>query len=92
MLLVSFYTPWKHQKTSGFLIFPGGLERNWDEMGQDQCFYHEQTSQLICRTNEPTGFSMMWDIRYWWFSYRFSVIFSVTSYINPFFLYFDDRK
>ena len=21
-----FYTPWKHQKTAGFLMFPGGIE------------------------------------------------------------------
>ena len=28
MLLVSFYTPWKHQKTTGFLMFLGGIERN----------------------------------------------------------------
>ena len=34
MPLVSFYIPCKHQKTSAFLIFPGGLERDqWDEMG-----------------------------------------------------------
>ena len=30
MLLVSFYTSWKYQKTRGFLIFSGGIER-------DQC-------------------------------------------------------
>ena len=28
-----FYTPGKHQKTNGFLIFSGGLEREqWHEM------------------------------------------------------------
>ena len=28
------YTPWKYQKTSGFLMFSGGIERNqWHEMG-----------------------------------------------------------
>ena len=27
MPLVSFYTPWKHQKTSDFLMFSGGIER-----------------------------------------------------------------
>ena len=26
MSLVSFYTPWKHQKTEGFLMFSGGIE------------------------------------------------------------------
>ena len=25
--LVSFYTPWKHQETRGYLIFSGGIER-----------------------------------------------------------------
>ena len=34
MPLVSFYIPWKHQKTFGFLIFSGGIERgHWHEMG-----------------------------------------------------------
>ena len=34
-VLVSPYTIWKYQKTSGFLIFSGGAEReNWHEMGQ----------------------------------------------------------
>ena len=29
-----FYRPWKHQKTSGFLIFTGGIKRDqWHEMG-----------------------------------------------------------
>ena len=34
MPLVSFYTFWKHQKTKGFLVFSGGIEREqWHEMG-----------------------------------------------------------
>ena len=28
MPLLSFYTPWKHQKTRGFGIFSGGKERD----------------------------------------------------------------
>ena len=28
VLVVPFYTPWKHQKTSGFLIFQRGVERD----------------------------------------------------------------
>ena len=28
MSLVCFYTPWKRQKTSGFLMFSGGIERD----------------------------------------------------------------
>ena len=35
MPLISFYTPWKHQRTSGFLMFPGWRERDqWHEMGE----------------------------------------------------------
>ena len=31
--LISFYTPWKHQKTSDFLMLSGGIERNqWHEI------------------------------------------------------------
>ena len=31
--LVSLYTPWKHQKTSGFLMFSEDIERDqWYEM------------------------------------------------------------
>ena len=34
MLLVSFYTSWKYQKISGFLMFTGGLVKNkWYEVG-----------------------------------------------------------
>ena len=31
---ISFDTPWKHQKTRGFLVFSGGIKRDqWHEMG-----------------------------------------------------------
>ena len=33
MLLVSFYTPKKYQKTRGFLIFSGGIERDQYQFG-----------------------------------------------------------
>ena len=34
MPLISFDTPWKDQKTRGFLIFTGGTKRNqWHEIG-----------------------------------------------------------
>ena len=37
MLLVSFYTPCKHKKTIGFLMFSGDIERNrWHEMGKEK--------------------------------------------------------
>ena len=33
MPLISFYTPWKHQKTKGFLMFSAGMERDqWHEV------------------------------------------------------------
>ena len=33
IVLVSFYAPWKHQQSSGFLIFSGGIERDqWHEI------------------------------------------------------------
>ena len=39
MPLVSFYTPWKHQKTRGFLMPPGGTERDqWHEMCWSKAF------------------------------------------------------
>ena len=29
-----FYTPWKYQKTFGFLVFSGGIKwEHWPEMG-----------------------------------------------------------
>ena len=35
MPLISFNTPWKHQNTSGFRMFLGGIERDqWHEMGK----------------------------------------------------------
>ena len=34
MPLVSSYTPWKHQRTSGIFMFSGSMERDhWHEMG-----------------------------------------------------------
>ena len=39
MQLVSFYSPWKHQKTRGFLMFSEGIERDlWHEMGLSEHF------------------------------------------------------
>ena len=35
MLLVSFYTPRKHQKIYGFLVFSMGIDKDqWHETGQ----------------------------------------------------------
>ena len=34
MSLISFQTPWKHQKTRSFLLFSGGIKSDqWHEMG-----------------------------------------------------------
>ena len=34
MPLISFDTPWKYQKTKGFMMFSGGIKRDpWHEMG-----------------------------------------------------------
>ena len=39
MPLVSFYTLWYYQKTSGFLMFPGAIERDFShEMSQPNIF------------------------------------------------------
>ena len=41
MPLVFFYTPWKHHKTRGFLMFSRGMERiRWHEMGWYCCTLH----------------------------------------------------
>ena len=32
MPLISFYTPWKHQKTTVFLMFSGGIEKQRHKM------------------------------------------------------------
>ena len=37
MSLVSFDTPWKHQKNKDFHMFSEGIERDqWHEMGQSK--------------------------------------------------------
>ena len=37
MALISFYAPWKHQKTSDFLVFSESIERDqWHVMGWGQ--------------------------------------------------------
>lgn len=40
MLLVSFYTPWKHQKPSGFHMFQGVQKRPaaWNELKTNASF------------------------------------------------------
>ena len=44
MPLISLDTPWKHQKTRGFLMFSGGIKRvQWHEMGKAKRWH-----ELIC--------------------------------------------
>ena len=49
-----FYTPWKRQKTFGFLTFSGGIEMwHWTKIGQ-LCKIHRNTGfnlTLQCRRN-----------------------------------------
>ena len=44
MPLVSFYTPWKHQKTIGFLMFSAGLERDSSMKWVKRSSYKKQFS------------------------------------------------
>ena len=44
--MVSFYTPWKYQKTSGFLIFSKGMEREWKKTSEDAFWMHYVRSIL----------------------------------------------
>ena len=47
--LVSFYTLWKHQKTSGFLMFSGGIGRDLKRLGLkrlETIFFHFFPSKM----------------------------------------------
>ena len=54
--LVSFYTPWKHQKTSGFLIFSGDIEREqcmeWVKWNVHRKITFEATKQSNCEVKK----------------------------------------
>ena len=57
MPLVFLYTPWKHQKTSAFLMFSGGIERDqWHEIGLVVSF-PSLWSSFILRTLTSRVFS-----------------------------------
>ena len=54
MSLVSFYTPWKHQKTSGFLMFSGGIEKeHWHEMSSWSILGSYHLTKLAGTCSEP---------------------------------------
>ena len=57
MPLVFLYTPWKHKKTSAFLMFSGGIERDqWHEIGLVVSF-RSLWSSFILRTLTSRVFS-----------------------------------
>ena len=43
--LVSFYTPWKHRKAFGFVVFSGGIER--DQLHEMGWYYTENVSENV---------------------------------------------
>ena len=60
-----FYTPWKHQTTSGLLMSSGGIKME-NSLEMAELFhdggphpYHVETSPLIFRANLWTGFDMI---------------------------------
>ena len=49
MPVLSFYTPWKHQETFGFLMFSGGVESDqWHDMVWSQIIIGK-TLQIISK-------------------------------------------
>ena len=48
--LVSFYSPWKYQKTWRFLVFPGGIER-------DQCHKMDYKNSIVCSNFMETSWN-----------------------------------
>ena len=79
-----FYTPWKHQKIKGFLVFSGGIKwEHWSEIGWDvfQVSKHikrfSQVSQvlvfLVMTLNKHTAAKMFIE---------------TSNYVNLLFLYF----
>ena len=60
--LFHFYKSWKLQKTFDFLTFSGFIEMNgvkWVNQLTTSVLRHIETSQLISRANQLTGFYMM---------------------------------
>ena len=48
MPLISFDTPWKHQKTGGFMMFSGGIKRDqWHEMGEVNVLQADMHESLL---------------------------------------------
>ena len=60
MPMFHFYTPWKRQKTKGFLTFSGGIEmEHWHEMGQSvEC--PAKSVQVPIMTTEPRELTKFW--------------------------------
>ena len=48
MPLISFDTPWKHQKTRGFMMFSEGIKRDqWHEMGEVNVLQADKHESLL---------------------------------------------
>ena len=56
MPLVSFYTPWKHQKTRGFLMFLGSTGRDQRHGIGSRLAFSSYRKQLTWPANKLTGF------------------------------------
>ena len=76
--MVTFYTPWKHQKTSGF-IFPGGIKRKqWCNMSK-----FIEAPYFFCLTNIFAAF-FRWSDASWCFSSSWKTNKLSTIFINYF--------
>ena len=58
MSLASYYTPWKYQKTSGFLTLSGGIERAvaWNGLSCNFWISYVRAYRAIYRTTMFTSF------------------------------------
>ena len=62
MLLVPFCTSWKHQKTSDFLMFSGGIERSmaWNGLNKSTFLYRQpKTISIYTLRNHQKTFNFL---------------------------------
>ena len=60
MPLVSFYTPWKHKKSSDFLIFSEGIDRTRDMKWLELESYTFSDSECNSQWNTGKGMGIHW--------------------------------
>ena len=75
MPMIYFYTPWKHQKTIGFLMFSGGIERQvtWTEFTWEiELLYFKTSVEMYGKI--PTGIIGFIQQTCWWWSLLTSVV------------------